>query len=268
MPDMPQPMLPFPMPWDTEHFHFNEVFEAQAVHLFQPSWRPTTGDYGLPLTQHAWKEHVYRLRYAFTDCSLVFDGKRNVDRFHSDGQWVQDPKDIEAVCWELVQHLVSLHVDGAYGLFWRRLPDPRPAPNHTDSMLSFRQRIFLLEIGITFYKGFAHSLMLRESSETLLVNMNSFLFLTLNFKEHVLSVPAERRRYLVQTYNNRAMPAGMLRALLNVVPNTTYHQRDQQRRPGPHHAPPPPSERSRNVPGGEVRVPLSNRHRNPSWYLL
>ncbi|KAF1966751.1 hypothetical protein BU23DRAFT_661753 [Bimuria novae-zelandiae CBS 107.79] len=150
------------------------------------------------------------MKPAFKNTSAVFDDDDpSLSYFRCGGIWTQDPRDIEAICWNLVQAAVSLHVDGAYGLQWRRLPEKLPTPTEQDAKLTFEQRMLCLGLLLRHYKIFAHRMMLQQDLEETLVLIYTRLFQTCQFGIHLRKMPEEYREFIVKALQAGAEPSSM-----------------------------------------------------------
>ena len=193
------PVRPQVSQWPTGYTRcFESPLDGQVQHLFRPRWRPPTGAFGVPQTEEEMERFVAELVTACRNTEMVLDGMLCAIEM-----WERDPKDIEAICWNLVQAAVSLHIDGAYGLRWSRAP---PSPDGFDANLTFSQRLFMLQLLLKHYKGFVHKMMLQKDVEETLVLVQTCLFEEYHFMEGINNLPMSFQDGIIEHFQNLDKP--------------------------------------------------------------
>jgi hypothetical protein len=141
---------------------------------------------------------------ACRDTENVLDDELHASYFEPGGMWTRDPKDIEAICWNLVQKTVSIHMDGAYGLQWNH---DYPSPRNGNATLTFPQRVFLLNLLLKHYKIVAHSMMLQQNVEETIVLVLTRLFVDNKFKEALSAMHGFYKDEVANHLRNMGVPS-------------------------------------------------------------
>ncbi|KAJ4352214.1 uncharacterized protein N0V89_007561 [Didymosphaeria variabile] len=198
-----QTPLPSPAYHETPRLQFRSALEAQLSHQWEPCWKPASGSYGVPQTDREQKSHVARLFKAFLDTRKVYDDSRYAAKFQPGGIWTQDPADIELTCWNLVKAAIDLHVVGATGLQFRRMPQMIPPQKRMETDLTFLRRLFCLELLVKHYKTVAHEIMKRRDVEEYLVQVCGYLFEKCQFNAVMDKMAPPQREALVMEWERR-----------------------------------------------------------------
>lgn len=191
--------------WPTGYTRcFQSALDGQVEHLFRARWRPSAGAYGVPQAEEQIENLVALLVKACRDTENVLDDGLHASYFEPGGMWMRDPKDIEAICWNLVQKTISIHVDGAYGLQWNH---DYPSPRNGNATLTFPQRVFVLNLLLKHYKIVAHSMMLQQNVEETIVLVLTRLFVDNKFKEALSEMHGFYKDEVANHLRNMGVPS-------------------------------------------------------------
>jgi hypothetical protein len=144
--------------------NFKDLHEVDAW-LKVPAWKPSMGEYGLPMNSSDVLKCVGKIYDALIDLGTVWDQASNpnvFDKFKPGGEW-SNPKDLEASAFAILHSLVSLHKHGLTGLASRRL-GTQP-PNSFDRDFTFHQRLYWTALLVRHYKEYADKFMLQIMSD-------------------------------------------------------------------------------------------------------
>ncbi|KAL1597703.1 hypothetical protein SLS60_008189 [Paraconiothyrium brasiliense] len=196
---------PSPAYTETPRLQFSSALEAQVMHQWQPCWKPASGLDGVPESDREQMPHVVRLFKAFLDTRTVYDDSRFKVLFQPGGFWTQDPADIELTCWNLVKAAIDLHVIGATGLQFRRIPQMIRPQEKNDVELTFSRRIFCLELMVRHYKTFAHKVMQRNDLEEYVVQVKAYLFEKCKFGAAMDKMTPQQKTALMMEWERRGL---------------------------------------------------------------
>ncbi|KAF2644527.1 hypothetical protein P280DRAFT_535058 [Massarina eburnea CBS 473.64] len=205
--------------------HIMSIFRTpigpQSTHLMSTNWWPPSGKRGIPVDvsgeiPYDFIYHfVVKLREAMKDISQIWDKAEHFEvstrfcpanmpmpdgRLYAEaGAWIQNPDDIETVCYLVVNTCLSLHSHGAKD---PSIPGRYPLVDDDNANYTFAERLWLLEKLFRHYKVYAGAMMRHIEMEGSLIWAGKLLWDQTDFQRRWGEMEAGERESLMREWES------------------------------------------------------------------